>query len=122
MALKLKCPHPFQFPTGKMDILCLFVVVISNDDYFASHLITKIEDDHLFVRLYHSLCFQIDCVYVFSASYIVAIMKNQIMNDISRLFEPSVLGRHNYNISNTKTNFRLFHLMCLCSSGFNSSP
>lgn len=26
------------------------MIVISNDDYFAAHLITKIEDDYLFVR------------------------------------------------------------------------
>lgn len=57
MALKLKCPHPFQFPTGEMDGLCLFEMVISNDGYFASHLITTIVDDHLSVRLYHSPCF-----------------------------------------------------------------
>ena len=51
MSLKLKCPTPFQLPTGEMDILGLFAMVIPDDDYFASHLITKIEDDPLFVRL-----------------------------------------------------------------------
>ena len=49
-ALKLKCPHPFQSPTGDIDI-CLFVMVISNDGYFATHLMTKIEDDRLVFQI-----------------------------------------------------------------------
>lgn len=31
----------------------------------------------------------------------------------------SVLDRHDYYIFYTKNNFKLFHLMCLCSSGFS---
>lgn len=41
---------------------------------------------------------------------------------ISTLLQLSIHGIHDYNVSNTKANFRLFHLTCLCSSGFGSSP
>lgn len=72
-------------------------------ELYLFNLIAKSEDGHLFVRLWHSLCFSLKTIvfmYVVFHHIRCSGTADSIMNDW--IDKPLILGRHNYNLSNTK--------------------